>query len=146
MKVNKKGEIKLDNNEVRVGNYVVREEKDYIKVMDINGMLSFRYHNVFIGKGLYYKELLAMVRRGEEGAEEVLKTVCFVDHYLLTAIYDKQGMEDIVSKVTEIIKRRPELYGMDANPTEEKNEQDLQATKDLLSLQEEFKEKLQNES
>lgn len=145
MKINKKGEIKLDKCETRVGNYVVREEKNYIKVSDINDMVSWRYHNVFIGKGLFLKEMMNRLREGAENAEDAIKNIIFVDHYALTAVLDAESLLEVTEVITKGIKKHPEIYGLDPNASDEKNEEDLNSVKDLNAFQEEIEKKLEED-
>lgn len=145
MKVNRKGEIKLEKGEIRIGNYVLKEEKEHIKIQDINGMISWRFNSAFIGKGMFYKEMIARVKEGAEFAEDALKNVIFTDHYVLSAVLDPDSMIEIVKTTTEQIKKHPELYGLDPDMADEDDEKQLDAVKDLETLQEEISAKIEAE-
>lgn len=40
----KDGRVKLEENELRVGNFFVKREKEHLKITDLNGVFSFRAH------------------------------------------------------------------------------------------------------
>lgn len=42
MKLNKKGQIRLQRGDYRVGNFIFHEEPEHIKCMDISGLVSWR--------------------------------------------------------------------------------------------------------
>ena len=50
MKVTRKGTVKLEKGEVRIGNFFVKDEDNHIKLQDLNGVFSHRVHkNMAIG-------------------------------------------------------------------------------------------------
>lgn len=144
MKITKKGNVKLEKGDFRVDNYVFHEEKGFIKVCDINSLVSWRINNLLVGSGVFLKQILELARGNDENAIAFLRMYAVAGNLFLSVVPDIQkgadGGEDkfflleIIDLCNQCVKRHPEVYGMESNPSDEKNESDLQNVKDMENL------------
>jgi len=116
MKVLADGRIKLDANERRIGNFVLRDERTHIKFSDINQVFTHRAH-----KGTPVGMFLAGCFDDAEKHKGLANWLAVIfaafstvpDVEFLTAVYE-------ASKAC--MERHPEAYGMPASAgTEEEN-------------------------
>ena len=131
------GKVKLDNRDVRVGNFVYTNEPDHIKVQDINLTITHR-----INRGIAKGQLLAMMLDDPKKYERDLHNYAAIIYNLLCTVPDAQMYEDINKAVMECINRHKDVYGMKDDITPEDDAKIVQEEKELHEAMEEIKEKV----
>lgn len=134
----KKGKVKLESGDIRVGNFVFHPEKHHVKMCDVNDTISFRI-SVFTTNG----RMLKMAMDGKK--LDALQNYAIVMYNALGVAFDNTLLEDLNNAAISCMERHKDLYGIEDKPSDEKNEKDLGAVKDDMEVREEIKEKLNNE-
>ena len=106
MKVNKKGEPKLEKGEVRIGNFFVKEEPEHIKIQDLNTVFTHRIRKetaigIWVGN---------MLKQGEGGLAS-LRTYIGTLWSVFSPAPDNEFIEALLKDTSECIHRHPEWYG-----------------------------------
>ena len=148
MKIKKNGTLSLDKNDIRVGNFVVRLEPERIKFSDIS-MIAVHSISLRTAKGETMKLLYDMAKQGDEDSRRLLENYCAVMFNTLLTIPFNTTQEDGFIYMRELqklnescINRNRAVYGIDENPSDEKNEKDLDAVKDAVKAEDEAKEEV----
>jgi len=148
MKIKKNGTLGLDKLDLRVGNFVVRLENERIKFSDMS-MLAVHSISKRTAKGEVMVMLYDMAKKGDEDAKMLLQNYCAVMfNTLLTVPFNtdqKDGfvyMNELQKLNEECIKRGRAVYGVEENPSEEKEKKDVEAVKDAVKTEEEAKEEV----
>lgn len=110
MKVTKKGVLKLDANDTRVGNFVFSNEFEHIKVQDINTVFSVRISKR-TAPGAWMMNVLGL---GEKG-HDALKTWATTLWSVLSPAPDNEYVQDILKAADSALNRHPEWYGIKKN-------------------------------
>ena len=146
MKIKKSGTISLDKNDLRVGNFVVRLEPERIKFSDIS-MMAVHSVSLRTAKGETMKMLYVMAKQGDEDSKRLLENYSAVMfNTLLTIPFNTEQKDGFIymaelQKLNEsCINRNRAVYGFEENPSDEKNEKDLDAVKDAVKADGEAKE------
>ena len=105
MKTTKDGKVKLEKNEVRVGNFFIKMEKGHVKVQDISSLASFRISRS-VAAGMW---LCAMV---EKKAEDTLHIYAASLFSALLTVPDDEFVGRLSEAVGDAMKRHPEWYGV----------------------------------
>lgn len=113
------GKIKLDPNERRIGNFVIRDEVDHIKVMDIGQIFTHRASKR-TPVGAFLKEAFDDLSDGQthDGIAKWLSVIFTV----FSTIPDVEFLVDVFNASKACMERHPEAYGMPATAgTEDEN-------------------------
>ena len=134
MKVNKKGEAKLEKNEVRTGNFFVKMESGHVKVQDINSAVSFRISRD-VATGKWLEILLGKGKEGLASIELYAKTMWM----MLTIVPDDKAIEELISLLDDAVNRHPEFYGLKKEDlSDEENERIIEEEKAVAEYMEEM--------
>lgn len=109
MKVLQDGKIKLSKNEKRLGNFVVAEEENHIKIFDINQMFVHRVRkSIAIGMWLEacYKGL------SDEAIRKSLGNYIAVLWSASCVVPDVDFLAEVYKSSEACMNRHPELYGV----------------------------------
>lgn len=131
MKLDKKGKIKLQHGDYRVGNFIFHEEGNHIKGMDISGLVSWR-----ISKDTSVGMMLSMaIKEKHDGwlkgyAASIFSQLCVVP--------DVPFLVKHAELVNAQTVAHPEYYGK-PKPTDDKEADDK-----ILQEEKELHEELEN--
>lgn len=139
----KTGKVKLGRRDYRIGNFVVTDEGEHLKVSDINGMVSHRF-STGIAKGQLMKMMLAQARGGDAAARKSLEAYCVVFFNLLSCVpftLKKEGDDfDFLSVLNdatvECVKRNRGVYGLQEDISKEADDRILDEVKEVSELEE----------
>lgn len=108
MKVTKDNKVKLAKNEKRLGNFVIKNEEEHVKITDINGIFSHRFR-----KSVPVGAFLEMTYKGvkDEETSKGLRNYIAVLYAVSSTVPDKQWLEDVYNASVECMERHPEVYG-----------------------------------
>ena len=128
--------IKLSSkNDVRIGNFVFHQEADYIKVYDINNMVSHRI-STLIPKG----QLLSMALKDRVKNEQWLMNYVAVTFNVLSCIPDNDFFADINKAAEACLSRHKNLYGIKDEVDPEEDAKVLESEKETAEVLEKMKE------
>ena len=146
MKIKKNGTLGLDKLDLRVGNFVVRLEPERVKFSDIS-MLAVHSISRRTAKGEVMTMLYDMAKKGDEDAKRLLQNYCAVMFNTILTVPFNTDQEDGFVYMNELqklnedcIRRGRAVYGVEENPSEEKEQKDIEAVKDAVKTEEEAKD------
>lgn len=138
MKISKKtGKIKLEANEVRVGNFFVCRETDHMKLSDIHSVIHIRISRV-IPVGIWLENIWERANAGEEAAEKTLQTYIAVMWSVLCVAPDDGFIQDAITMSEAALKRHPDWYGAEEGD-EAGDEEATEELKEIAQLEEDIK-------
>jgi len=140
MKVSKKGAVKLETDEIRVGNFFIKREDDHMKIQDLNGVFSFRA-NRRMAIGIWLENMWDGAR-SDENAVNTLKTYIATMWSLFSVVPDDGYITDALDMAGAALNRHPAWYGIKADATPE---EDAEAAEDVKGMKQ-FEEELKNMS
>lgn len=125
MKTNRKAQIRLQNGDYRVGNFVFHDENNHVKCMDISGMTSWRVSaDTSVGM---------LVRLAIKEKHDVwLKNYAAMMFSMLCLVPDNSFFAKHADLINAQVAAHPEYYGK-PQPTDDKEEDDriLQEEREL---------------
>lgn len=127
---------KVSGKDRRVGNFIYHREEDYIKVFDINGVISHRY-SILTSKGM---SLLSIY---EDGNETALQNYAVVMFNVLGCVPDGEFLQKVNEAALECINRHPELYGLKKDIGKEEDDAILQEERELEEAKEEIRKDIE---
>lgn len=132
MRVSKDGKLKLSKDERQYGNFVFKNEEEYVKICDINSNLTHR-----VSKSLNIGQMMAIALKEKQ-------TIWLGDYAKLVwtfsnIVTDEQFFLDIDRVCGECINRHPELYGIEPNISAKEDAKILQESKEVHEAIEELK-------
>jgi len=136
MRVTKKGNVKLEADEVRVGNFFVKREDEHIKIQDINAIFSHRV-NRRMPIGVWLENMWERAHHGGDGdrdaATRTLHAYIATMWSFFSVAPDDEFVNDALSVSRAALERHPEWYGVkrDATP-----EEDAEAAKEVREMKE----------
>ena len=128
------GKIKLDPNERRVGNFVLRDEESHVKVMDINQIFTHRASKR-TPVGAFLKHAFDDLADGQthDGIARWLAVIFTV----FSTIPDVEFLSGVFDASKACMERHPEAYGMPATAgTDAENEQAETEMKEMAEFEE----------
>lgn len=137
----KDGKIKLDKRDVRVGNFIFTREPEHIKVQDISGMVSCRYH---MG-GLKWKYLNLLLEESQKNFKFLQNEAVLMSNFLLV-VPDMEFYEEVNKAIIDCINRHPNFYDIKEDISQKEDDKILTEEKTLYEAMEEVKEKTDNNS
>lgn len=129
----KNGRIKLDPGEKRIGNFIVKEEKEHMKVMDIGQVFTHR-----AGRrtpvGMFLKAAFDDLSDG--------KTHAGVGNWLavmfaaFATVPDAEFLTDVYAASEACMRRHPEAYGMPKDAgTERENAEAEREMREMMEFE-----------
>ena len=139
MKVSKKtGKVKLESDEVRVGNFFVKREDDHMKIQDLNGVFSFRASRR-IAVGIWLENIWSRAMNGDEGAVNTLKTYIATMWSVFSVAPDDEYISDALEMAGSALHRHPGWYGIDESPTPEDDAEAVEEVREMKEFEAELK-------
>lgn len=133
MKINKKtGKVRIESNEVRVGNFFVKREENHIKITDLNGVFFHSVHRR-MPIGIWLENIWARACNAEEAAINTLKTYIAAMWSLFSVAPDDEYISDVINISKSALERHPDWYGIKNNATEA---EDAEAVKSVEEMKE----------
>lgn len=105
MKTTKEGRLKLAKGERQIGNFIYKDEPEYIKISDINSAMTHR-----VSKHLNIGRLLEMALK--ERSDNYLANYASMTWLYSNIVTDEQFFMDINKACVDCIERHKEFYGI----------------------------------
>jgi len=138
MKYNSKtGKVKLEPDEIRVGNFFVKREDSHIKVQDLNGVFSFRA-NRRMAIGIWLENMWDAART-DENAVNTLKTYIATMWSVYSVVPDNDYVKDALEMAHAALDRHPDWYGIKKDATSEEDAEALKEVQEMKQFEEEVK-------
>lgn len=132
MRVSKDGKLKLSKDERQYGNFVYKNEEEYVKICDINSNLTHR-----VSKSLNIGQMLSIALK--EKRTNWLENYATMVWMFSNIVTDEQFFLDIDKVCGDCINRHPELYGIKKDISEKEDAEILQEAKEVYEAIEELK-------
>ena len=132
MKTTKDGKLKLSKDERQIGNFVFKNEPEYIKICDINSQITHR-----VAKHLNIGRMLEMAFM--EKKDQYLGNYAAMVWLFSNIVTDEQFFMDIDNACVACVNRHKEFYGIKEDITPEADKEILQEAKDTYDAIEELK-------
>lgn len=132
MKTTKDGKLKLSKDERQIGNFVFKNEPEYIKICDINSQITHR-----VAKHLNIGRMLEMAFM--EKKDQYLGNYAAMVWLFSNIVTDEQFFMDIDKACVACVNRHKEFYGIKEDITPEADKEILQEAKDTYDAIEELK-------
>ena len=132
MKVGKDGKLKLSKDERQFGNFIIKDEAEYVKITDINGNMSHR-----LSKNLNMGNMIAIAIKD--------KQTNWLEHYsalvwlFSNIVTDEQFFLDIDKACVDCVNRHKDFYGIKEDIPVEEDAEILQESKEVYEAIEEMK-------
>lgn len=118
MKTTKDGKLKLSKDERQIGNFVYKNEPEYIKISDINSAMTHR-----VSKHLNIGRLLEMALK--ERSDNYLANYASMTWLYSNIVTDEQFFMDINKACVDCVERHKEFYGIKDDITPETDKEIL---------------------
>lgn len=105
MKTTKDGKLKLAKGERQIGNFIYKDEPEYIKISDINSAMTHR-----VSKHLNIGRLLEMALK--ERSDNYLANYASMTWLYSNIVTDEQFFMDINKACVDCVERHKEFYGI----------------------------------
>ena len=132
MKVGKDGKLKLSKDERQIGNFVYKNEAEYIKICDINSQMTHR-----VSKSLNIGRMLEMALK--EKKDQYLANYAAMTWLYSNIVADEQFFLDIDKACVDCVNRHKEFYGIKEDITPEADNEILEESKEVYGAIEELK-------
>lgn len=133
----KTGKVKLEPDEIRVGNFFVKREASHIKIQDLNGVFSFRA-NRRMAVGIWLENMWDAART-DEGAVNTLKTYIATMWSVYSVVPDNDYVKDALEMAHAALDRHPDWYGIKKDATPEEDAEALKEVQEMKQFEEEVK-------
>lgn len=132
MKATKDGKLKLAKNERQKGNFVFKNEEEYIKICDINSQMTHRMSkDVLFGKQLEIAY--------NDKADNYLHNYAALLFLFSNVVTDEQFFVDINKVCVDCVNRHKEFYGIEDDLTTEQDNEILEEARGVYEAIEEMK-------
>lgn len=138
MKTTKDGKLKLSKDERQIGNFVYKNEPEYIKICDINSQMTHR-----VAKHLNIGRMLEMALK--EKQDNYLANYAAMTWLYSNIVTDEQFFLDIDKACVSCVNRHKEFYGIKEDITPEQDKEILEESKEVYEAIEELKKEDTNE-
>lgn len=132
--------VKLSHDDVRVGNFIYHNEKDFVKVSDINGFVSHRISK-FIPKGRF---LSMALEEPDETKTQWLQAYATVLFNVLSCVPDKDFLDELNRSAVVCAERHRNLYNVKDDISREEDDAVLEDEKNNVKAMEELKDASEN--
>jgi len=130
MRITKSGKIKLGRDDVRVGNFVFHDEREHVKVSDINEICSVRIHKMLTSGGVQVSAAL------EQKKDKFLEVWSKVMWYACSSFIDEELVRDLVDAVNRCKERHKDIFGVSDEVPQEEDAKVLDEVKQDIDLKE----------
>lgn len=139
MKVRKNGTIKLEQNEVRAGNFFFKRDGDEMKITDLNGVFRFSaVRNMPIG--IWLENVWALAMNGDENAIHSLEIYASAMWSCFSVAPDNDYLLGLLDVSHKAIERHPEWYGYDRTDDDSANDEAAQEVREMKEFEQELKD------
>ena len=146
MKVSKKtGRVRLEENEVRVGNFFVMREADHMKICDLNTVFLHRVSRS-MPVGIWLENIWARANNGEEASLNTLKTYIATLWSAFSVAPDDEYISDLLNASRAALERHPDWYGVKADATDEEDVEAVKEVKEMKEFEEDVKKLVEKEN
>ena len=133
------GKLKLDANEKRIGNFIVRDENEHVKVSDLNQLFTHRTSKR-TPVGMFLKQCFDGLA-SDESTGKGLGNWLAVIFTAFSVVPDVEWLEAVMAASEACMKRHPEAYGYPAGePTEQEDAAAAQEVKEMMEFEEKVKQ------
>lgn len=138
MKINADNTLKLARNERRVGNFVIKDEENHIKVMDIGSLFTHRASkSTLIGQ--YLKLAYDDLVKGGEGVG--IRNWIAVIFSAFSTVPDQEFLTNVYNESKACIERHPEVYGYPKErPSDDEDARIIEEERELKEFEEKVKQ------
>ena len=134
----KDNKLRLDRNERRVGNFVIRDEAEHVKVMDINQIFTHRASKR-TPVGLFLKQTFDALE-SDESTGRGLGNWLAVIFTAFSVVPDIEWLNAVMEASEACMKRHPEAYGESKlDGTDEEHDAAAQEVKEMMQFEEEVR-------
>lgn len=127
--------FRISKKDIRIGNFAFHVEPDFVKVYDINNMVSHRI-STLMPKG----KLLAMALKDWEKNEQWLMNYVAVMFNVMSCVPDNDFFADINKAAEACLSRHKDLYGIKDEVDPEEDAKMLESEKETAEVMEKIKE------
>ena len=129
------GEVRLAKNERRIGNFLIKNEENHMKLTDLGGVMSFRaLKRMPIGVWLYN-----LYQRKDNAADDTIKVFVSTIWSALSVVPDDEYIQHLLTGAKACLERHKEWYG-EKDVTDEEDAKIIQEEKELHEFIEKVKE------
>ena len=132
MKVSKDGKLKLAKNERQIGNFILKNEEQYIKIQDINSQITHR-----VSKLLNIGRFLEMAYK-ERSNENIHAYIAMMWNFS-SIIPDVDFVRGINEACVACANRHKEFYGIKEDISTEEDSEILREAQETYEVIEELK-------
>ena len=132
MRVNKDGKLKLSKDERQIGNFVFKNEAEFVKISDIGSQMTHR-----VAKHLNIGRMLEMALK--ERHDNWLHNYATMTWMYSNIVTDEQFFVDINNACVNCVNRHKDFYGITEDITPEADAEILQEAKETYEAIEEMK-------
>ena len=129
----KNGKIKLEKGEIRVGNFFVKDEPEFIKIQDLNAVFTYR-----IGKTTPAGIWAANMLKQGEGGEKSLLTYIGTLWSIFSPAPDDEYVRALLGAASDCLKRHPEWYGL-PEVSDKEDRKIIKEERELATFEEELR-------
>jgi hypothetical protein len=132
MKTTKEGRLKLAKGERQIGNFIYKDEPEYIKISDINSAMTHR-----VSKHLNIGRMLEWALK--ERSDNYLANYASMTWLYSNIVTDEQFFLDIDKACVDCVNRHKEFYGIKDDIAPETDKEILDESKEVYGAIEELK-------
>lgn len=132
------GKLKLDANEKRIGNFIIRDENEHVKVSDLNQVFTHRADKR-TPIGLFLKQCYDKLGT-DESTGKGLGNWLAVIFTAFSVVPDPEWLTEVYNASESCMKRHPEAYGYPADATEHEDAAAAQEVKEMMEFEEQVKQ------
>ena len=134
MRILKDNKIRLEKNERRVGNFVLKEEAEHMKICDIGGLFTHRAYKA-TPVGMFLKQSFDKLG-SDEPTGRGLKNWIAVIFTVFATIPDMDFLNETYAAADACMHRHPEAYGAPISAgTEEENAEVEQEMREMMEFE-----------
>lgn len=138
MRILKDNKLRLDKNERRIGNFVIRNEEHHVKVMDIGQIFSHRADKR-TPVGLFLEGCFKALD-SDESTGRGLSNWLAVIFTAFSVVPDVEWLNTVMEASEACMKRHPEAYGMpDQDISDKEDAEVIQEERELAQFEEEVR-------
>lgn len=139
MRQNKKGQIKLEQNEIRIGNgFFVKRDSDQMKLTDLNGV----FHHAVSRRmpiGIWIENQWVRAYHGDEAAINTLKVYISAMWSFFSVAPDDEYIQDVLTVSKSALERHPDWYGYKPSDDEKENADAATEVREMKEFEAEVK-------
>lgn len=140
MRVSKKtGKVKMDANELRVGNFFIKCESQHMKMQDLNGVFTHRVHRR-MPIGIWLENMWSRAMKDDAGAISTLETYIATMWSYFSVAPDDVFIEDSLKCSRAALERHPDWYGVKKESTPEEDAEALKAVEEMKEFESDMKD------